>query len=774
MLQRTLRPSFTLLLSCVTFAAPQGDDVSSFQGPRVATFNAFLNRATDGELVADLSSPDDAQAAAVAEILQRVRPDIVLLNEFDYDASGTAVGLFQTNYLGLSQHGAEPIAYPYVFLAPSNTGIHSGFDLDNDGQIVTTPGSAAYANDCFGFGLFPGQYGMVVLSRYPILHDQARTFQGFVWADMPAALLPDDPATPEPADWYSDEELEVVRVSSKSHWDVPVDVRGTVLHVLCAHPTPPVFDGPEDRNGLRNHDEIRVWADYVTPGRGDYLVDDAGQAGGLPAGARFVVLGDYNADPVDGDGVPGAIQQLLSSPLVTDPHAASHGGLAAALRQAGANLGHAGSPTLDTGDFTDVSDFFDPSGNLRTDYVLPSRNLRVRGASVFWPSEGEDFYELVGPSDPQNGNAVVSSDHRLVYVDLAFSKAKSAPRVGLDDLAHLEFLGQAVLPTGLVFQDTEVGGLSAIVRDPGTGLYLCLSDDRGSIDDPRAYALSIDLADGALTSDDVTFLERMTLLRPDGLPFDPNVLDPEGLALALDGRMFLSSEGDANNAIDPFVDRFGVVGLQGASLPVPPKFLTGTPDYGIRNNLAFESLSLTPDQRFLFSATENALFQDGPAATISDRSPCRILKYNLSTGQLPQEFVYWSERVAAIPEPPDSFATNGLVELVALDEFTLLAVERSFSNGIGNAIRLFGVSLEKAEDVRGIDSLAGVVETVRPATKTLLLDLASLGVTLDNIEGATFGPVLPDGRHTLVLCSDNNFSAGQFTQFLAFAFTVQD
>src|SRR5262249_14666285 len=150
-------------------------------------------------------------------------------------------------------HGAPPVSYPYRYTAPSNTGVPSGFDLDNNGSV-------GGGNDAFGFGAFPGQFGMAVYSKYPIDVANVRTFQKFLWKDMPGALLPDNPSTPEPADWYSPDELAVFRLSSKSHWDVPITIDHHVVHFLVSHPTPPVFDGPEDRNGLRNHDEIRFWA----------------------------------------------------------------------------------------------------------------------------------------------------------------------------------------------------------------------------------------------------------------------------------------------------------------------------------------------------------------------------------------------------------------------------------------------------------------------------------------------------------------------------------
>jgi hypothetical protein len=366
---------------------------------RVATFNAFLNRNEAGELIRDLSTPDDPQARAVAEIIQRVQPDILVLQEFDYDANGEALRLFQEHYLGISQNGAGTIAYPYVFIPETNTGLPSGHDLDNDGQVSLTPGDRYYGGDCFGFGYFPGQYGMVILSRYPLALDNIRTFQTFRWRDMPGALLPIHPDTQK--SWYSDAALEVFRLSSKNHVDVPVLVEDTAIHLLASHPTPPVFDGDEDRNGRRNHDEIRLWRDYITPGAGDYLYDDADQFGGLSPDAAFVILGDLNADPVDGDAYPGAIAQLLDHPRIAPfPIPSSDGG-----QEFGSYNYHLGPPEQDTAAAS--------VGGLRLDYVLPSVNLEVIDAGVFWPPSNHTLRYLVGDGQP-----VVSSDHRLVWVDI--------------------------------------------------------------------------------------------------------------------------------------------------------------------------------------------------------------------------------------------------------------------------------------------------------------------------------------------------------------------
>ena len=380
-------------------AAPGGGSSGAI---RFATFNASLNRNNAGQALTDLSAPGNAQASNVAEIIQRIRPDVLLINEFDFYEDNALAEAFQDNYLSIGQNGADPIDFPYLFVAESNTGIPSGFDLNNNG-VVAGP------DDAFGFGFFPGQFGMAVFSRHPIDADAVRTFQHFLWKDMPGALLPDDPATPAPADWYSPEELAVFRLSSKSHWDVPIRVGKRVVHFLVSHPTPPVFDGPEDRNGTRNFDEIRFWADYLQPGpTSSYIYDDDGKRGGIRPGSLFVIAGDQNSDPLDGDSIPGAIQQLLEHRLVnTRLTPASAGAVEAALLQGGANTTHRSDPAFDTADFSDVA-----PGNLRADYVLPRKNMRMVDAAVFWPLQSDPLFRLTGVFP------FPSSDHRLVWIDV--------------------------------------------------------------------------------------------------------------------------------------------------------------------------------------------------------------------------------------------------------------------------------------------------------------------------------------------------------------------
>jgi 3-phytase len=363
---------------------------------RVATYNVSMYRAAQGALTSELSTPGSAQPRQVAEMIQRVHPDVLLLNEFDYDPTGKSAADFQANYLGVSQNGLSPIHYKYVYTAPSNTGIQpedvhgpaADFDFNRNG--TTDQG-----DDALGFGEFPGQYGMVVLSKYPIATEGIRTFQQFRWKDMPNAILPDDPATAAPADWYSSAQLDVFRLSSKSHWDVPIDVDGKKIHLLVSHPTPPVFDDVEDRNGTRNHDEIRFWSDYVTPGQSGYIYDDeefaaaGGQTpavarGGLMANESFIILGDLNADPNRGDGYPGAAKQLTDNPQINNSFVPTH------------------EDPLPNFDPTTTATF-----GLRADYVLPSRNLRLVRSGVVWPNRR---------GDPQIG-AASASDHRPVYVD---------------------------------------------------------------------------------------------------------------------------------------------------------------------------------------------------------------------------------------------------------------------------------------------------------------------------------------------------------------------
>lgn len=372
--------------------------LSPAAGFTVAQYNASLFSDEAGGVLRRIEGGADLQARKVAAILQHLRPDLVLINEFDYHADGALADVFQRQYLEVGQYQQQPIHYPYRFIAAVNTGVPSGMDLNGDGQI----GGAGrkHGEDSFGFGLHPGQYGMLVLSRFPIDMAKVRTFQTLPWAQLPGAQRPVHPATGR--GWHADADWPRLRLSSKSHWDVPVQTPLGLVHFLVSHPTPPVFDGPEDRNGLRNADELALWRHYLDGGELPWLCDDQGRCGGLPAGALFVLAGDLNNDPVDGAGQRRAIQALLQHPRVLE-HAAptSAGAVQASLDAGGINAQHRGDPAQDTGAFGPRA------GNLRLDYVLPSVGLQIIDHGVFWPAPGQPGAEWID-----------ASDHRPVWLRL--------------------------------------------------------------------------------------------------------------------------------------------------------------------------------------------------------------------------------------------------------------------------------------------------------------------------------------------------------------------
>ncbi|NCG18379.1 MAG: endonuclease/exonuclease/phosphatase family protein [Rhodobacterales bacterium] len=334
---------------------------------RVATFNTALSREDAGALAADVNEPSTAVVSTVS-IIQTVRPDILLVQEFDYDPA--ALDAF-ADLINTDQGGAA-LDYPYRLAVVSNTGEASGVDLDNSGDV-------SGPEDAYGYGNYVGHYAFALLSRYPLSSADVRTFRKLLWSDVPDANLP---TNADGANWYSPGALAVLRLSSKSHVIAPINTPDGTLNVLLSHPTPPVFDGDEDRNGRRNHDEIGLLAAILD--NAPWLVDDNNTAGGLATDASFVVLGDLNADPVEGDSWDNAIQPILTHARV-NADAAS-----------GASVPKPeGRPDTHT-----------TSWGLRVDYALPSANLNLLETGLYWPSEGD------------GRNWVASSDHRMVWVDV--------------------------------------------------------------------------------------------------------------------------------------------------------------------------------------------------------------------------------------------------------------------------------------------------------------------------------------------------------------------
>lgn len=355
----------------------------------------------------------------------------------------------------------------------------------------------------------------------------------------------------------------------------------------------------------------------------------------------------------------------------------------------------------------------------------------------------------------------------------------------------LRYVDQYTLPyspgvSGSVFNNTVAGGLSGIDFDSSNGTYWAISDDRSQIAPAgqtaaaRFYNLAINFdQNGFAASSPVTINSVTTLQRPDGSSFPSAGVDPESIRIAggTSRTLFWTSEGAAAASSNPpvqapFVREMTLGGSHLRELSTPARY---TPDaagvtqtQGVRNNLSFECLTLSFDQTKVFAATENGLQQDGPAAAVGVPTPSRVLRYDRTTGAAEAEFVYLADAVVDAPVPAGQFATNGLVELLAINDNEFLAMERSFSTGAagrGNNIRIYRTSLTGASDVSGLNSLLGQSFSVMP--KELLIEFPAGGtVNPDNIEGITLGPVFADGSPSVLLVSDNNFSATQATQFV--------
>jgi myo-inositol-hexaphosphate 3-phosphohydrolase len=371
------------------------------------------------------------------------------------------------------------------------------------------------------------------------------------------------------------------------------------------------------------------------------------------------------------------------------------------------------------------------------------------------------------------------------------AQPNAAPETATGDAARrrvtgVDLLGVITVPNDTIAFDTPVGGLSAIAYNPDADAYYFLSDDRAATGPVRIYQAAIDLSDGMLDEGDLTWTGLVQLLDESGAPIAEGMIDPEGMVYTGDA-FYVASEGNASAQppLAPAIIEYTPAGEFVASLPLPEKFIPlADGSRGVRSNQAFESLTLSPDGRYLISGVENALVQDGPAATLEDESLSRLLKIDLTDHHVVAEPVYIVDVIPVAPEPASGDADNGLTDLVALDNNgTLLALERSYAEGVGNTIRLYVASTQGAMDTSTFERLAvdgdegEVYEMDPPVAKQLLLDFAELGSELgvapDNLEGLALGPQLADGRQTLLVVSDNNFNPSQTTQVWALALTIE-
>ena len=333
---------------------------------------------------------------------------------------------------------------------------------------------------------------------------------------------------------------------------------------------------------------------------------------------------------------------------------------------------------------------------------------------------------------------------------------------------ELVFIGRANIATGYSYKGTAVGGLSGIDYNEKENSFLVISDDRGRYNKPRFYKVRLDLKDGRLTSNDVTFLDVVTMQDKSGKPFNEGSIDPESIRISTDNhKIYWTSEGGLSFKYPPHIRVMDQRGHYLHEILLPDYYFhrPSNRSVGIRQNLSLESLSLF-ENKFLYTATEASLLQDGSVSTLERGSLIRILKYDLLTSKFLGYYLYLTESISEEANPSSGFKTNGLVEFLFIDSHDFITVERSYSEGKGNHIRVFHTSISEANLMMNHKEIMPKFNLLK---KRLILDSNTLDFQIDNIEGVSLGPKLLTGENTLIFVSDNNFNKKQpFTQFLAF------
>ena len=336
----------------------------------------------------------------------------------------------------------------------------------------------------------------------------------------------------------------------------------------------------------------------------------------------------------------------------------------------------------------------------------------------------------------------------------------------------LRFIGEAVVPHRMDVGGTMFGGISGIDYDEARDQYYLLSDDRSDFSPARFYTAKIAITDTEIKVPQVTSV--VTLKRPDGSVFGnkqtgaPDIPDPESIRYRPDtDTLFWTSEGDKKLAIDPSVREIKLDGSFIRELPTLPMFRMQPGDSGPRDNLTFEGMTLTPDGKALWVSMESARYEDGAEPTVDKvGGPLRITLYHANSGNAIRQIAYIPDAIPLKPTEKGE-ADNGVPEILMLDQFRMLVLERSYSPGPGNSLRLYLIDTRDGSDVLAVPVLRDGNYT--PAAKRLIINFDSLKLKkLDNTEGMTFGPRLPSGNRTLVFVSDDNFRRSQINQFLAF------
>lgn len=360
---------------------------------------------------------------------------------------------------------------------------------------------------------------------------------------------------------------------------------------------------------------------------------------------------------------------------------------------------------------------------------------------------------------------------------LLFLNSSIAQNIALN---NIKFIGEFVVPHNQVFKYTTIGGLSGIDYDSTNKVYYMISDDRSDHNPARYYTAKINFTDKKI--DTVQFTDVTFFKAADGKSYpnsrqDPShTPDPEALRYnPVTKQMIWSSEGEriVNTTTtvleNPAITLITPDGKYIDTLPLPANLLMHSTEKGPRQNGTLEGLTFADHFKTLFVSLEEPLYEDGPRADIIENKPyIRIFKYDLASKTNTAQYAYKLEPIAHPGFFTKAFKINGIPDILSLGNNKLLVMERSFSTGrLACTIRLFITDLSKATNIKNNPSLKTNTAFI-PASKKLLLNMDDLGIYIDNIEGVTFGPNLPNGHRSLVFVADNNFSSFEKTQFLLF------
>lgn len=364
----------------------------------------------------------------------------------------------------------------------------------------------------------------------------------------------------------------------------------------------------------------------------------------------------------------------------------------------------------------------------------------------------------------------------FIFISCSVSKHVSTPDIHINSL---KFIGQYEVPYNLQFKGTTVGGLSGIDYDKKSDQYYLICDDRSEHDPARFYTAKINFTAAGISQ--VQFVNVTTLLKKNGTPFPStktdklHSADPEALRYyPITDQFIWTSEGERvvqSDTIlqDPTITIMNKGGKYIDIFPLPPQIHMYATERGLRRNGTFEGLAFADNFKTMYISVEEPLYEDGPRSGLQDADAyTRIIKYNMTTHEPGAQYAYRLEAIAHPAKPEGEFMINGIPDIISIGKNKLLVIERSFSTGIDSCtIRVFLTDLSGASDISGITSLTEQ-SFKHSAEKKLLINMDDLGIYIDNIEGVTFGPDLPNGHKTLIFVSDNNFDKKQKTQFLLF------